>query len=108
MIVKGRIRNLYGSEDPSACKSPCNRAWLDMRFTYDPKYNIAYLKFQEKPAEVQTLKISDELNIDLAPDGTIYGIELLNANEQISRQDEGKFLVINEETGEKAEIPLNR
>jgi len=79
-----------------------------MRFTYDPKYNIAYLKFQKKPAEVQTLKISDELNIDLASDGTIYGIELLNANEQISRQDEGKFLVINEVTGEKAEIPLNR
>jgi len=79
-----------------------------MRFTYDPKYNIAYLKFQEKPAEVQTLKISDELNIDLASDGTIYGIELLNANEQMSRQDEGKFLVINEVTGEKAEVPLNR
>jgi len=79
-----------------------------MRFTYDPKYNIAYLKFQEKPAEVQTLKISDELNIDLASDGTIYGIELLNANEQISRQDEGKFLMINEVTGEKAELPLNR
>jgi len=79
-----------------------------MRFTYDPKYNIAYLRFQEKPAEVQTLKISDELNIDLASDGTIYGIELLNANEQISRQDEGKFLMINEVTGEKAELPLNR
>jgi len=79
-----------------------------MRFTYDPKYNIAYLKFQEKPTEVQTLKISDELNIDLASDGTIYGIELLNANEQISRQDEGKFLMINEVTGEKAELPLNR
>ena len=33
-----------------------------MRFTYDPKYNIAYLKFQEKSAEVNTLKVSDELN----------------------------------------------
>jgi len=79
-----------------------------MRFTYDPKYNIAYLKFQEKSAGVQTLKISDELNIDLASDGTIYGIELLNANEQMIKQDEGKFLVINEVTGEKAEVPLNR
>jgi len=77
-----------------------------MRFTYDPKYNIAYLKFQEKSAEVQTLKISDELNIDLTSDGTIYGIELLNANEQINRQDEGKFLLVNEVTGEKAELPL--
>jgi uncharacterized protein YuzE len=78
-----------------------------MRFTYDPKYNIAYLKFQEKPAEVQTLKVSDEVNVDLTPDGTIYGIELLNANEQLARQDQGKFLLINEATGEKAEIRLN-
>ena len=79
-----------------------------MRFTYDPKYNIAYLKFQEKSAEVVTLKVSDELNIDLTSDGTVYGVELLNANEQMNRQDEGKFLLINEVTGEKAEIPLNR
>ena len=79
-----------------------------MRFTYDPKYNIAYLKFQEKSAEVVTLKVSDELNIDLTSDGTVYGVELLNANEQINRQDEGKFLLINEATGAKAELPLNR
>ena len=77
-----------------------------MRFTYDPKYNIAYLKLRNKTAEVHTLKVSDELNIDLASDGTIYGIELLNANEQIHRQDEGKILLINEVTGEKAELPL--
>jgi uncharacterized protein YuzE len=60
-----------------------------MRFTYDPKYNLAYLKFQEKSAEVQTLKVSDEVTVDLTPDGTIYGIELLNASEHISRRDEG-------------------
>ena len=77
-----------------------------MKLTYDPKYNIAYLKFQDKSAEVHTLKVSDELNIDLASDGTIYGIELLNANKQIYRQDEGKLLLINEATGEKAEISL--
>jgi len=77
-----------------------------MRLTYDPKYNIAYIKFQEKPAEVETIKVSDELNIDMASDGTIYGIELLNANEQIHKQDKGKFLLINEATGEKAELCL--
>ncbi len=77
-----------------------------MRLTYDPKYNIAYIKFQEKSTEVETIKISDEVNIDMASDGTIYGIELLNANEQIHRQDKGKFLLINETTGEKTELPL--
>ena len=77
-----------------------------MRVTYDPRYNIAYIRLQEKPVEVETLKISDEINIDVAPNGAVYGIELLNANEQLSREDEGKVLLINEATGEKAELML--
>lgn len=76
-----------------------------MRLTYDSKYNIAYLKFQEKSAEVQTLKISDELNIDLTSDGTIYGIELLNANEQIHREDEGSFCSSTKIPGKKPSYP---
>lgn len=77
-----------------------------MRFSYDSRYNIAYIRFQEKCAEVETIRISDELVVDMAPDGTIYGIELLNANEQLWREDTGKLLVINEATGERAELPL--
>jgi len=77
-----------------------------MRFTYDPRYNIAYIRFQEKQTEIETIRISDELIVDMAPDGTIYGIELLNANEQLRREDTGRLLVINEATGERAELPL--
>lgn len=77
-----------------------------MRLTYDPRYNIAYFRLHEKRNEVETLKICDEMNIDIAPDGTIYGIELLNANEQLRKEDAGKLLVINEATGEKAEVVL--
>ena len=54
-----------------------------MKLTYDPRYNIAYLRFHEKTAQVETLHLSDELNVDIAPDGTVYGIEILNANQQI-------------------------
>ncbi len=78
-----------------------------MKLTYDPRYNIAYLRLHEKKTEVETIKISDEINIDIASDGTIYGIELLNANEQLRREDEGKLLVINEATGERAEVVLS-
>lgn len=77
-----------------------------MKITYDPRYNIAYLRLHEKTSQVETLKISDEINIDIAPDGTIYGIELLNANEQMRKEDKGKLLIINEATGEKAEVVL--
>lgn len=77
-----------------------------MRLTYDPRYNMAYIRFGEKKKEVDTIKLSDEVNVDLAPDGTIYGVELLNANEQLKREDMGKILVINEATGEKTELLL--
>jgi uncharacterized protein YuzE len=77
-----------------------------MRLTYDPRYNIAYFRFREKRAKVETIRISDELVVDMAPDGTIYGIELLNANEQLRREDTGRLLVINEATGDRVELPL--
>ncbi len=78
-----------------------------MRFTYDPRYNIAYIRFYKKTAEVESIRISDELIIDMAPDGTIYGIELLNANKQLQCEDEGKLSVVNGATGEQIEISLS-
>ncbi|ODS32479.1 MAG: hypothetical protein SCARUB_02380 [Candidatus Scalindua rubra] len=54
-----------------------------MKLSYDPRYNIAYIQLREKPNQVETIRISDELNIDISADGKIYGIELLNANEQL-------------------------
>jgi uncharacterized protein YuzE len=77
-----------------------------MRLTYDPRHNVAYIRFQEKQAEVESIRVSDELIVDMAPDGTIYGIELLNANEQLRRENMGGLVVINEATGERAELPL--
>jgi uncharacterized protein YuzE len=79
-----------------------------MKLTYDPRYNIAYLRLQEKTEQVETIHVSDELNIDLAPDGTIYGIELLNANAQLGKEDNGKLIVVNEAVGDRQEIPLIR
>ncbi len=77
-----------------------------MKIVYDPRYNIAYIRFREKQAQVETIRVSDELSVDLAPDGSVYGVELLNANEQLRHEDMGKVLIINEATGEQAELPL--
>ena len=76
-----------------------------MELTYDPRYNIAYIRFREKRTQIETIHLSDELNIDIAPDGTIYGVELLNANEQLGGEA-GKLLVTNESTGDRTEVPL--
>ena len=77
-----------------------------MKLSYDPRYNIAYIRLREKTAEVETIRVSDELNIDLAPDGTIYGIELLNANEQLRAGDGGRIVVVDEANGEERALAL--
>lgn len=75
-----------------------------MKLTYDPRYNIAYLRLQEKTSQVETVRVSESMNVDLAPDGTVYGIELLNANEQLRGQEKGKLIVENVATGTSAEV----
>ena len=77
-----------------------------MKLTYDARYNIAYIRLHEKTAQVETIRVSDELNVDIAPDGTVYGIELLNANEQLRAEDTGKLVVVNQALGEERELSL--
>ncbi len=77
-----------------------------MHFSYDPRYNIAYIRFRPKSKDVESLRISDEIVLDLAPDGQIYGIELLNANEQLESDESGRVFFCNSATGKEIELPL--
>ena len=77
-----------------------------MKLTCDPRHNIAYIRLHPKSAQVKTVHVSDELNVDLAPDGTVYGIELLNANAQLTQEDGGQLVMLNEATGERTQIKL--
>jgi len=77
-----------------------------MKLAYDPRHNIAYLRLHEKTVQVHTLHLSDEINVDIASDGTVYGIELLNANQQLRSEDQGNLVIVNEAAGDRREIPL--
>ena len=78
-----------------------------MQLSYDPRRNIAYLRLREPAgSQVETVRLSDEVNIDLAPDGTVYGIELLNANEQLRGADGGLVVVVDEDAGRRVEVPF--
>jgi uncharacterized protein YuzE len=72
-----------------------------MKITYDPQNNIAYIALKEKTANVNSIKISEEVVIDIAEDGSIYGVELLNANEQLNKPENGKLEFINLLSGVK-------
>jgi uncharacterized protein YuzE len=77
-----------------------------MKLTFDRAHNIAYLRLRPHGAQVETVRVSDELNVDLAPDGSVYGIELLNANEQLRAADNGKLILVDEADGREVELSL--
>jgi uncharacterized protein YuzE len=77
---------------------------LLVQITYDPRRNIAYLRLRDPAgAELETIRLSDEVNIDLTPDGSVYGIELLNANAQLGAA-EGRLVL--DFAGQHVEVPL--
>jgi uncharacterized protein YuzE len=78
-----------------------------MKLTYDRDHNIAYLRLRPKGREVETIRVSDELSVDIAPDGSVYGIELLNANEQLRAADDGKFVLVDAVDGKESALPLS-
>jgi uncharacterized protein YuzE len=94
-------------EDEKQLPSSSNSSKITMKLTYDPRHNIAYIKLRETTELVETLSVSPELNIDLAPDGTIYGIELLDANQQLASETGEHLIVVNEAIGETSEIKLS-
>jgi uncharacterized protein YuzE len=78
-----------------------------VQLSYDPRRNIAYLRVREATGtQVETVRLSDEVNVDLSPDGTLYGIELLNANAQLRASDGGRFVLVDEVAGSRIEVPL--
>ena len=77
-----------------------------MKLTYDPELNIAYIRFKSTRGKVRTISVSDDLNVDIASDGSIYGLELLNANHQLGIRHSKKFIVENETSGETLELAV--
>jgi uncharacterized protein YuzE len=77
-----------------------------MKLTYDPLHNIAYLQLRDEKKTVDSIKISEELIIDISTDGTVYGIELLNAQKQLQDKNSLHLLFVNEATGEEKELTI--
>ena len=77
-----------------------------MRLIYDSELNSAYIGFRRKRATVTTVVVSDEMNVDIDAEGRVYGIELLNANQQLGSQRTRKLVIEDSRSGKKAQLPL--
>ena len=52
-----------------------------MKITYDPKVNAAYFRFLEGDYECTTVRVSEDVAVNIAPGGKVVGIEVLDASE---------------------------
>ncbi len=77
-----------------------------MQIKYHPRHNVAYIYLQDRPTTVNTVELSENLLMDVGEDGTVYGLELLNAREQLRTGALRELEVENEESGKKTRVSL--
>jgi uncharacterized protein YuzE len=77
-----------------------------MHITHTPEHNIGYIRFAKEQGKVaRTIILSNDMHVDIAADGSIYGIELMNANEQL-KGDVAAIIYENQQTHQRQELPL--
>lgn len=57
-----------------------------MKIKYDPEVDAAYFSFKKGPTEVTTIRITEDIAVDLGPHEEIVGIEILDASEHFGFQ----------------------
>jgi uncharacterized protein YuzE len=77
-----------------------------MRLTYDPEANAAYIRLREQQGDVETIQITGDFLVDIDTTGSVCGIELLNANEQLKGSDDGQIVYVNPFSGEETTLKV--
>ena len=54
-----------------------------MKISYDPKVDAAYIRLKKGKFEVITQRLTEEIAINYAPDGSVVGIEILDASKYL-------------------------
>jgi uncharacterized protein YuzE len=54
-----------------------------MKIKYDPQVDAAYISFKTGPTEVTTVRLTEDVAIDLGPHEEIVGIEVLDASKHL-------------------------
>lgn len=52
-----------------------------MRISYDPEVDAAYIRLVEGPHECRTVRLNDQVALNIGPDETLVGIEILDAKQ---------------------------
>ena len=54
-----------------------------MKISYDPQANAAYIRFKKGSFQVTTHNLTEDIAVNYAPDGSVIGIEILDASKYV-------------------------
>jgi uncharacterized protein YuzE len=54
-----------------------------MKITYDPKVDAAYIQLKTGKFQVTTHRLTEDVAVNYAPDGSVAGIEVLDASKYL-------------------------
>ncbi len=54
-----------------------------MRIRYDREADAVYISAKERPAEVTTVRLTEDVAVDFGPGEELVGIEILSASEHL-------------------------
>ena len=56
-----------------------------IKITYDPEVDALYIRLVEGDCECRTLRLNDEIALNIGPDETLVGIEIIDAKEVLGK-----------------------
>ncbi|MEN6357200.1 MAG: DUF2283 domain-containing protein [Armatimonadota bacterium] len=56
-----------------------------MKISYDPEIDALYIKLIEDGQECRTLRLNEEIALNIGPGETLVGIEILDAKEVLGK-----------------------
>lgn len=56
-----------------------------MKISYDPEVDALYIRLVEEDQECRTLRLNDEIALNIGPGETLVGIEILDAKEVLGK-----------------------
>ena len=54
-----------------------------MKISYDPKVDAAYIRLKTGKFQVTTQRLTEDVAVNYAPDGSVAGIEVLEASKYL-------------------------
>lgn len=53
-----------------------------MKISYDPEVDALYIRLVEGPYECRTVRLNEEIALNIGPGETLVGIEILDARDE--------------------------